>query len=276
MNDMSSLPVVNHEPNCGDTIPQPGASGDQADSPRAREGAGSLRVAVADLEYIFRTGLIRALISDPGIELVSEIDQPGQLVSEPARVQPDIMFIQYEMLVPYGGALGAIRNASPATRLVVTASSLGSDEGVVALIEAGASGIILKGALPAMFIKCAHKVAEGEIWLPKKQMAAVARRLSEPATNSAIRFTAREKEVLSCVLQTGWRNEEIARRFSVTNQTIRNYFRSIYQKLGVKDRAELMNYATRHRLDLHLPRNEAIPKVSTQAGSTVHAQAVII
>lgn len=224
--------------------------------PPPAAGASSLRVAVADLESIFRTGLLRVLVS-ADLEVVSEIDHLGGLVSEPARLQPDVMFVQHEMLVPNNGALGAIREASPATKLVVTASAFGDDD-AVALVEAGACGVILKGAQPALFIKCAHKVAEGEVWLPKKLVAAVARRLSEHGTRSGPMLTAREKVVINCLLQTGWHNREIAQHLSVTHQTVKNYLRSVYHKVGVTDRAGLVLYATRHRLDLTLLRDEAI------------------
>jgi DNA-binding NarL/FixJ family response regulator len=132
---------------------------------------------------------------------------------------------------------------------VVSASTLREEE-AVALVEAGARGAFLKTAVPALFIKCAHKVADGEIWLPKKQVAEIARRLSEHGTRPVDTLTLREKLVISCLVREGWRNREIAQHLSITEQTVKNHLRSIYDKIGVSDRVELVLYALHQHLDL--------------------------
>ena len=214
-----------------------------------------IRIIVADLEGIFRMGLKRLLTSDAGLEVVAEIERPEQLIPDAARLLPDVMFVQHEMLLAGTGTLAGIREASPATHVVVTGSTVREDE-AVALVQAGAHGAILKTADPTLFIKCAHKIAEGEIWLPKKQVAEIARRLSEHGTRPVDTLTLREKLVISCLVREGWRNREIAQHLSITEQTVKNHLRSIYDKIGVSDRVELVLYALHQHLDL--------PSVSTK------------
>jgi two-component system, NarL family, nitrate/nitrite response regulator NarL len=228
-------------------------------TPPIAEEKRTIRVAVADPEGIFRMGLKSLLASDADLEVVAEIDQPGQLVSETTRLRPDVVFVQVEMLASATGALAEIREGSPSTKLVVTASAL-AEERAVALVEAGAQGAILKTAEPALFAKCAHKVAAGEIWLPKKQVAEIARRLSEHRNGPrpVDTLTTREKAVISCLVQEGWRNRDIAQHLSITEQTVKNHLRSIYDKVGVSDRVELVLYAFHQHLDLPsiTPKNE--------------------
>jgi two-component system nitrate/nitrite response regulator NarL len=208
-----------------------------------------IRIVVADTEGIFRLGLRRLLTGDTDLDVVAEMGAPEQLVSETARLQPDVMFVQREMLMSGTGALPEICTASPCTKIVVTASALGEGQ-AVAFVEAGAHGAILKTAEPALFLKCARKVAAGEIWLPKKQVAEIAHRLSEHGARPADTLTAREKLVISCLVHGGLRNREIALHLSIAEQTVKNHLRSIYDKVGVSDRVELVLYAIHQHLDL--------------------------
>lgn len=207
------------------------------------------RVLVADTERIFRLGLEQILASDARIEVLAGTGQPDQMVSEVERLQPDVMFVQREMLVSGAGMRPVILELSRATKLVITAAGFAHGE-AVDFVESGASGALLKTEDPALFVKCVHAVAEGQIWLPKHQVAEVTRRLREHGRRPADTLTARERLIISCVVQKGWRNREIAQHLSIAEQTVKNHLRSIYDKVGVSDRVELVLYAIHQRLDL--------------------------
>ena len=240
-------------------IPTEGAQGRRSDSrlephqgfalPPTPEARPKITILIGDREAIFRLGLRRLLAGEDDLKIVSDIDQPLDLVPQVAELRPEVAFIQHDMLRPDAqAALRAVREAAPSSKLVVTASTLGEDE-AVALMKAGARGVILKTADPALFVKCARKVAEGEIWLPKRQVAQMARVLSEPQSRPVDTLTNREKLVISCLVQ-GWRNREIAGHLSITEQTVKNHLRSVFDKVGVSDRVELVLYAIHQRLDL--------------------------
>jgi two-component system, NarL family, nitrate/nitrite response regulator NarL len=253
MPEKSILSAAACPPNCheGSAPPRRTPASRRQHTPPAADEKRAISIVVADPEGVFRMGLRRLLESDADLKVVAEIDQPDQLVSESIRLRPDVLFVHVEMLASAKRAFADIREGAPSTRLVVTASAL-AEERAVALVEAGARGAILKTVDPALFIKCAHKVAAGEIWLPKQQVAEIARRLSEHKNGPrpVDTLTAREKLVISCLVQEGWRNRDIAQHMSITEQTVKNHLRSIYDKVGVSDRVELVLYAIHQHLDL--------------------------
>jgi DNA-binding NarL/FixJ family response regulator len=70
-------------------------------------------------------------------------------------------------------------------------------------------------------------------------------------------LTRREKSIIACLVQ-GWRNRQTALRLRITEQTVKNYLRTIYDKVGVSDRLELVLYAIHQRMELP-PVPEAEP-----------------
>ena len=210
-----------------------------------------LRIFIADTEGVFRMGLQRLFSSESDLCVVCETDQPGELLPQVTELQPDVIFVQLEMLGSNSqAALEDIRRGAPGTKIVVTASAVCEDD-ALAFMKVGARGVILRTADPALFVKCARKVAENEVWLRKAQVAQMARMLSErTGSNRPVdTLTKREKLVISCLVQ-GRRNREIAKHLSITEQTVKNHLRSIYDKVGVSDRVELVLYAIHQRLEL--------------------------
>ena len=133
----------------------------------------------------------------------------------------------------------------------MTASQL-SEEESLKYVEGGASGVILKTADPAQFVKCTRRVMQGEVWLGKREVAHMAKRLGDVQAQQVRprdTLTSREKTIISYLMQ-GWRNREIARHLSITEQTVKNHLRTVYDKLGVSDRLELVLYAIHQRLEL--------------------------
>lgn len=219
-----------------------------------------LRIVIADMEGVFRLGLRRLFSSESDLCVVCETDQPGELLSQVTALQPDVMFVQLEMLGSDSqSVLQEIRSRAPGTKLVVMASAVCEDD-ALAFMKRGARGVILRTAEPPLFVKCARKVAENEVWLRKSQVAQMARLLSE-RTNSnrpVDTLTKREKLVISCLVQ-GRRNREIAKHLSITEQTVKNHLRSIYDKVGVSDRVELVLYTIHQRLELPPVSAESVP-----------------
>ena len=119
-------------------------------------------------------------------------------------------------------------------------------------VESGAAGVILKTVEPALFVKCARKVMDGELWLPKKQVTDMAQALRgrpTAAVRPADTLTRREKTIISYLIR-GLRNREIGEQLTITEQTVKNHLRTIYDKVGVSDRLELALYAIHKRLEL--------------------------
>jgi DNA-binding NarL/FixJ family response regulator len=119
-------------------------------------------------------------------------------------------------------------------------------------VKAGASGIISRSTEPEQFIKSARRVMRNELWVPKAR--GVPSAPSKAEDRAAPRrpvdtLTRREKSVIACLVQ-GWRNREIAGRLHITEQTVKNHLRAVYDKVGVSDRLELALYALHQKLEL--------------------------
>jgi DNA-binding NarL/FixJ family response regulator len=218
----------------------------------ARVSKGKIRVLVADREGIFRLGLKKLFAVEDDLRVVAEADNGADVVARAETFQPDLLFVQEEILADNGSKLiSDVRRVAPECKVVATASTA-SDELSMRHIRCGAAGVILKTVDPPLFIKCARCVRAGETWLPKQQISTMAKLLEARPDNPrrpVDTLTRREKVIISYLLQ-GWRNREISTHLLISEQTVKNHLRTIYDKVGVSDRLELVLYAIHQRLDL--------------------------
>jgi DNA-binding NarL/FixJ family response regulator len=218
----------------------------------ARPVKGKIRVLIADREGIFRIGLKKLFALEDDLRVVSEADNAADAVARAETFRPNLVFLQEEILAERDGNLiRDITAVSPGCKVVATSSS-SSDESAMSHIRNGAVGLILKTVDPQMFVKCARRVTNGETWIPNRQVATMAKLLEgAPATppRPVDTLTRREKTIISYLMQ-GWRNREISTHLSISEQTVKNHLRTIYDKVGVSDRLELVLYAIHQRLEL--------------------------
>jgi two-component system nitrate/nitrite response regulator NarL len=211
-----------------------------------------IRVLVADREGIFRLGLKKLFAIEDDLRVVAEADSGAQLLARTETFRPDVIFVQEEILAESNSNLiGEVHRLSPVTKVVATAS-VGVEETTLRHVRSGAAGVILKSVEPALFVKCARRVAVGEAWIPTRQVSRMAKLLEEHPVNSprpVDTLTRREKTIISYLLQ-GWHNREISSHLSISEQTVKNHLRTVYDKVGVSDRLELVLYAIHQRMEL--------------------------
>jgi DNA-binding NarL/FixJ family response regulator len=211
-----------------------------------------IRVLIADREGIFRFGLKELFALEDDLRVVAQAHAASQVIELTKSLRPELVFVQAEIVTEAGGNLfSELRRQVPKCKIVVTSSAGPTDEQGMRFVQLGASGIILKSVDPALFIKCARKVVwEDEVWLPHKQVTSMAK-FVETSASKPLRpvetLTQREKTIISYLMQ-GWRNREIAQQLNITEQTVKNHLRSIYDKVGVSDRLELVLYAIHQKL----------------------------
>jgi DNA-binding NarL/FixJ family response regulator len=219
-----------------------------------------IRILIADQEGVFLLGLKNLFGVEDDLRVVAQAENSAQVVTMTKAFKPDILFVQVEILAQGSGDLLAqVRETSPPSKTIITASSM-SEEDALRYMRAGASGVILKSVDPSLFAKSARKVMDNEVWLPKPYVTQMAKALGsspEGTRRPADTLTRREKTIISYVM-LAWRNREIARHLAITEQTVKNHLRTIYDKLGVSDRLELVLYALHQRLELP-PVKPAIP-----------------
>jgi DNA-binding NarL/FixJ family response regulator len=223
-----------------------------------RVGKGKIRVLVADREGIFRLGLKKLFAVEDDLRVVAEADHKAEVLQRAETFRPDLIFIQEEILgETTDNLIAAIHAVAPKCKVIATASRA-SDETSMEHVRNGATGVILKTVDPQLFVKCARRVYEGDTWVPKRQVSTMVKLLEGRADHSprpVDTLTRREKIVISYLMQ-GWRNKEISTHLAISEQTVKNHLRTIYDKVGVSDRLELVLYAIHQRLEL--PEAQAI------------------
>jgi DNA-binding NarL/FixJ family response regulator len=216
------------------------------------------RIIIADRAGVFRLGLKKLFALEDDFRVVAQAENAAQVPELAKKFQADLLFVQFEIAQEGSGDLIArTRQAVPHSKIVIMGDNVGDDE-VQTLVNRGAVGIVLKSAAAESFVKCALTVTKNGSFLAKPEAGEPGSAVA--AAGAELRpvdtLTRREKSIIGCLLQ-GWRNREIAEHLSITEQTVKNHLRTIFDKVGVSDRLELVLYAIHHRMELPPPAASA-------------------
>ena len=210
-----------------------------------------VKILIADSEGVFRLGLKKLFSVEDDLRVVAQAENSIQLVAMAKTFRPDLALVQQEIaLNGCQRLLDQIHGVSPTCLVVITTSHMTGKE-QEQLIRDGASGVIPRSAQPEVFVENVRKVLSGEVIQPpqKDNGDGVVSASSHPHSRPIDTLTPREKTIISCLTQ-GLRNRDIAGHLTITEQTVKNHLRSIYDKVGVSDRLELVLYAIHQRLEL--------------------------
>jgi DNA-binding NarL/FixJ family response regulator len=210
-----------------------------------------IRVAIVDDQAIVRAGLARILSPADGFEVVAECADGSQAVEKLPALRPDIVLMDVRMPALDGiAATQQLRSLDdPLDVLVLT--TFGEDEVLWGAIEAGAAGFVLKDSTAQDLIAAVRAVAGGGAWFDPAvapRLLDSYRRVVAPAARDAARLdllTDREHDVLR-LMARGATNAEIGATLFVAEATVKTHVGSIFQKLGVRDRAAAIVFAYDH------------------------------
>lgn len=214
-----------------------------------------IRVLLVDDHALMRTGLRMLIDSRSTCRVVAEVGSAEEALDAAAREQPDVILLDLDLGGESGlDCLPRLTEACPAAKVLVV-TGLRNQEAHRRAIALGALGIVLKDQTSEVILKAIDCVHHGEVWIDRALMAQVvtemsqarARSESDPERARIASLTEREREVITMAAQ-GLRNRDIARRLFISEATVRHHLTSIYGKLGVADRLELVIYAFRHGL----------------------------
>lgn len=201
------------------------------------QAADSLRVVVADDHDLFRHNIVLLLDGESGIEIVAAAARGEDAVRAAVDHRADVVLMDLEM--PGLSGIDATRRLTETAPhvAVVVLSMHEDDSSVVAAVQAGARGYVLKGAPRGELVRAIRAAAAGEaIFGPS-----VARRLAgwfSPTKEDPFPdLTARERDVLHLLAQ-GLANDRIAQRLFLSPKTVRNLVSAVFRKLKVHSRAE--------------------------------------
>jgi two-component system, NarL family, nitrate/nitrite response regulator NarL len=201
----------------------------------------SVRIVIADDHPVVRRGLAQFIADEDGLQIIEECTDGAAALSAVTRHSPDVLIVDLRM--PVMGGLEVLRRvyemASPPA-VIILAGNISDDE-VVEAMHLGAKGVVLKEMAPSLLVACIRKVAAGGTWLEKE---AVGRTMEKLLRYQKARdlLTPREVEIVRMVA-SGLGNREIGEKLFITEGTVKTHLHSVYEKLGVKGRVQLANYA---------------------------------
>ncbi|MEU3307062.1 response regulator [Nocardiopsis sp. NPDC055551] len=191
-----------------------------------------IRLLITDDHPVVRDGIRGMFAADPGFDVVGEASDGARAVELARSLEPDVILMDLRM--PGTSGVEAIRELArlgvPSRVLVLTTYATDGDVGPA--IEAGATGYLLKDALPEELTRAVRSAARGETVLSPS----VATRLVGRVRSPSVSLSDRELEILRLIAD-GSTNREAAARLFVSEATVKTHVLHIYAKLGVNDRA---------------------------------------
>lgn len=202
-----------------------------------------IRVVVADDHPIVRSGIVALLQDADDVEVVGQASDGRAAVTVALAERPDVVLMDLRMPVLDGDAATAeILAADPGVRILIL-TTYESDDQILAAIEAGATGYLLKAAPESEILAGVRATARGETALASSAAAALVRRAtgSLPAA-AGPSLTPRELDVLRLVAQ-GNSNPAIGRALFLSEATVKTHLGHVFEKLGVNDRTRAVTRA---------------------------------
>jgi DNA-binding NarL/FixJ family response regulator len=200
-----------------------------------------IRVAIADDHRVVRVGLEQLLGTFDDVELVGSADGGEAAVELCTSAKPDVALLDLSMPEVDGiEVTRRLASASPDTRVVLF-TSFSDREQILQALDAGAIGYLLKDAEPEAIHEALRAASRGEAPLAPKAAAALLASRSERSAGG-VELTARERDVLD-LLMRGLSNPEISERLVISEATAKTHVAHILQKLGLRDRVQVVIYA---------------------------------
>ncbi|WP_314252202.1 response regulator transcription factor [Streptomyces sp. DSM 40907] len=206
----------------------------------------TIRLLLADDHPVVRAGLRAVLDTEPDFAVVAEAATAERAVELAAREPVDVVLMDLQFGPGpgmHGSEATAQITARPGAPRVLVLTTYDTDADILAAVEAGASGYLLKDAPPEELAAAVRTAAAGQSALAP----AVALRLMDRMRTPAEALTKRELEVLQLVAD-GLSNQQISKKLFLSQATVKSHLVHIYAKLGVDSRTSAVAAAATRRL----------------------------
>jgi len=215
------------------------------------------KIILADSQAIFRAGTAKVLAMDEDLRIIAQCADlermlhaittfPGAIVLFASSLRPDL------------GRLRMILDSAGSRAIVIAENN----ETATAYIHQGFRGVVFRNVTGSSLVECVRRVASGDTWVPPQLAIAEMPEEDMVGTRVRDRLTPKEMRIVALIVQ-GCKNREIAQRLKTTEQVIKNYLRSIYDKTGVSDRLELTLFTIHHRV---------LAQAAAEVGSKLEAE----
>jgi DNA-binding NarL/FixJ family response regulator len=205
-----------------------------------------MRILIADDHGIVRSGVKLLLDRQPDMEVVAEADDGVDALEQAVRLKPDVAVLDVSMPRMTGlQATHEIKRQSPDTQILIL--SMHDDERYLfEALRAGASGYVLKRAADKDLVDAIRAASRGEPFLTSAAQQTLIRDFLERDEQPS-ELTPREQEVVKLIAEAHT-NKEIAEILHLSEKTVESHRGRVLQKLGMRDRVELVRYAIRRGL----------------------------
>lgn len=198
-----------------------------------------IRIFLADDHPSLRAGLAAILDNQPDLKVVAEAGSGSEVMASSEVADVYIM----DLRMPDGDGVQTIKAlvARDAATKVLVLTTYDNEEDIFQALEAGARGYLLKDTTKEELVTAVRQVHQGERYLPQNIASRLADRLIRP------NLTPREHDVLRLVSR-GRTNKEMASAMFISEETVKSHMKSLFQKLGVHDRAEAVSVSLQRGL----------------------------
>jgi DNA-binding NarL/FixJ family response regulator len=215
------------------------------------------KIILADSQAIFRAGTAKVLAMEEDLRIIAQCTDlermfhamttfPGSIVVFAASLRPE--FARLRVLLESTGSRG-----------IVIAEN---NESASSYMQQGLRGVVFRNVSGPALVECVKRVAAGDTWTPPQLVQADTTVIDMVGTRVRDRLTPKEMRIVALIVQ-GCKNREIASRLKTTEQVIKNYLRSIYDKTGVSDRLELALFTIHHHV---------LAEAAAEVGSKLEAE----
>jgi DNA-binding NarL/FixJ family response regulator len=213
----------------------------------------SIRILLADDHPVVRIGVRNMLRAEGHFDVVGEASDGDEAITQTLELLPDILLLDLSMpRMPGLEAMRAIMSGSPRVKILLLTATISTQQ-IIEALQIGARGIVTKDALIDQLTNAIDAVMQGDYWINGQRVVNLVGALHELMQKAAVPerktygLTPRELEVVGCIVE-GCSNRDIAKQFSISEETVKRHLSNIFDKTGVSTRLELALFAIAHQL----------------------------
>jgi DNA-binding NarL/FixJ family response regulator len=200
------------------------------------------KIILGDNQAIFRAGIAKVLASEEDFRVAAQCGDLARLILAVDTYRSSIAVFASALKPDVADLMTRVKAAG--SRAIVIAEN---NEPSSTYTNLGVRGVVYRNTTGAALVDCVHKVIHGLTCVQRPVEAVQSEEEDFVGARVRDRLTPKEMKIVALIVQ-GCKNKEIAQRLGTTEQVIKNYLRSVYDKTGVSDRLELALFTIHHRI----------------------------
>jgi DNA-binding NarL/FixJ family response regulator len=200
------------------------------------------KIILADGQAIFRAGIAKVLASEEDFRVAAQCADLERLMLSVDAYRSSIVLFASALSPEYQDLMSHVKAAG--SRAVVIAEY---GEPAQIFTAHDIRGVVYRNTTGQALVQCVHRVIKGFSSIQRPAEAVGSEEEDPVGVRVRDRLTPKEMKIVALIVQ-GCKNKEIALQLGTSEQVIKNYLRSVYEKMGVSDRVELALFTIHHRI----------------------------